>query len=92
MRVGRLLDPALQGLGVRGQVREEQVRTVFASIVGPALSDLCRAVRLDRNVLVIATANTALSHQLHLDSQHVIASLNAKLGTDVVRRLRFVPM
>jgi hypothetical protein len=91
-RIGDLIDPALRGLGVRGQVREEQLRAVFADIVGPAVSTMCVAQRLERGALVVATTNTALSHQLQLDSQRVIQALNLRLGADVVRRLRFIPL
>jgi len=91
-RVADILDPALRGLGVRTRVREEQLRVLLAEIVGPALAPMCRAVRLERGALLIATSNTALAHQFQLDSLRLIASLNAALGADAVRRLRFTAM
>ena len=91
-RVADLIDPALRGLGVRGRVLEEQLRGLFAEIVGPALSPMCRAVQLERGVLLVATSNSALAHQLHIESQHVIGALNERLGTTAVRRLRFTAM
>jgi hypothetical protein len=91
-RVSDLIDPALRGLGVRGRVREEQLRMALHELVGPALAPLCRAESLERGALLILTANTALSHQLQLDSPRIIAALNASLGSDVVRRLRFGAM
>lgn len=91
-RLADLIDPALRGLGIRGRVREEQLRAALADVVGPALASMCRAERLERGALVIATANTALAHQLQLDSPRVIAALNADLRVDAVRRLRFTPM
>lgn len=91
-RLSDLLDPALRGLGIRGRVREEQLRGLLAEAVGPALAPLCRAERLDRGVLLIATANSALAHQLQLESPRLIAALNAGLGSPAVRRLRFSPL
>lgn len=91
-RLSDLIDPALRGLGVRGRVREVQVRDVFAEVVGPALAPMCRAVSLERGVLLVGTANTALSHQLHLDSVRLVSSLNERLGADAVRRLRFTTL
>ena len=91
-RLSDLIDPALRGLGVRGRVREVQVRDVFEEVVGPALAPMCRAVSLDRGVLLIGTANTALSHQLHLESVRLIARLNERLGSSAVRRLRFTTL
>lgn len=87
-----LIDPALRGLGVRGRVREAQVQDVFAEVVGAPLATLCQATSLERGVLVVAVANTALSHQLHLDSVRLIQALNQRLGAAAVRRLRFTSL
>ena len=91
-RVGDLLDPALHRMGVRTRVREEQLRTLLAELVGPALAPMCRAVSLERGALLIATSNSALAHQLQLESLKLIAALNAALGANAVRRLRFTAM
>jgi predicted nucleic acid-binding Zn ribbon protein len=88
-RLSDLIDPALRGLGVRGQVREERLRLALADVVGDSLASLCRAQRLDRGVLLIATANTALAHQLQMDAPRVIDALNRRVGQDLVRRIRF---
>lgn len=91
-RLGDLLEPTLKKMGIRGQVRDAQVGDIFAKIVGPAISQMCRALRVERDSLVIGTQNSALSHQLQLEAPRLIASLNAELGGPVVRRFRFVPL
>ena len=91
-RVSDLIDPALRGLGVRVQVREQQLRAALHDIVGPSLARMCRVDRLERGALVVATANTALSHQLQMDSATLIAVLNTRIGATAVKRLRFIPM
>jgi hypothetical protein len=53
---------------------------------------MCRAERLERGSLLIATANTALSHQLQMESPQLIAALNDALGVIAVKRLRFTAM
>lgn len=91
-RVSDLLDPALRGLGVRVRVREEQLRSALSDIVGPQLAPMCRAERLERGALIIATTNTALAHQFQMDSTSLTEALNGRIGAPVVKRLRFVPM
>ena len=90
-RVDQLLDPALRGLGVAGQVRELQLQSIFAEVVGPALAPMCSALSLDRGRLVIATTHSALAHQLQMEAPDLIAALNGKLGSDSVKRLAFAP-
>lgn len=91
-RLADILDPALRSLGVRTRVREERLRLMLADIVGPALAPMCRAERLERGVLLIATANTALAHQLQLEAPRLVDACNDVLGATVVRRLRFCAM
>lgn len=90
-RLGDLLDGALHrlGPGVRRNVREERVREAFAEVIGAQLAPLCEAVKLERGTLLVATAHSALAHQLQLDSQQVVAALNERLGEGTVSRLRF---
>jgi hypothetical protein len=90
-RIGDLMDSALRGLGVgiRRGVREERLREAFAEVIGEQLAPMCEAVSLDRGTLLIATAHSALAHQLQLDSVRLIESLNDRLGTALVKRLRF---
>jgi hypothetical protein len=91
-RVSELVDPALKTMGIRSRVREEQLRIALAHVVGDALAGMCRAERLDRGALLIATASSALAHQLQLDSVRVIRELNAALGVQAVHRLRFTAL
>ena len=91
-RISEILDGSLRALGVRGRVREEQLRAALAGVVGPALAPLCRALSLERGTLLIATTSGALAHQLQMESPRIIDALNVAVGTTVVRRLRFAPM
>ena len=91
-RVGDVMDGALQRLGVRRQVREAQLREILAAVVGETLAPLCEAVSLERGALRIATAHSALAHQLQLDAPRLVAELNSRIGANTVHRLIFVPL
>ena len=91
-RIGDLFDGALRKLGVRREVRQLQLQEAFADVVGETLSTMCRAVALDRGALRIATANSALAHQLQLDAPRLIEELNARIGANAVKRLAFTAM
>lgn len=91
-RLSLLLDPALRRMGVRGRVRLLQLDLTLTELLGARLAPLCRVVELTGHTLVIATAHTALAHQLQLDSPRLLDALNARLGEERLQRLRFVPM
>ena len=87
-----MLDGALLKLGVRSEVRNLRLQQAFAEILGPVLSPMCVALRLEKKTLVLATANTALSHQLQMDSLKLIDAINRRMGGPLVTRFRFVPL
>ena len=91
-RLSDLFDPALRRMGVRRAVREAQVQTAFAEVIGPAVSPLCRALTLDRGALLVATAHTALAQQLQMDAPRIIHALNQRVGDGTVKRLRFTAL
>lgn len=91
-RLGDLLDPALRRMGVRGRVRELQLQAALDQLLGEALAPLCRAIELKRSTLVIATAHSAMAHQLQIDSPRLIHELNERLGGSQIERLRFTAM
>jgi predicted nucleic acid-binding Zn ribbon protein len=88
-RISDIFEPALRRMGIRRAVREVQLQDAFAEVVGPAVSPLCRAVSLDRGALLVATAHTALAHQLQLEAPRIIHALNQRVGENTVKRLRF---
>lgn len=91
-RISDILDPALRRLGIRRAVREVQLQDAFAEVVGPAVAPLCRAVKLDRGALLIATTHTALAHQLQFEAPRIIHALNQRVGDGTVKRLRFTAL
>jgi hypothetical protein len=87
-----VMDGALQRLGVRREVRNVQLQQAFAVVVGPAVASMCQALSLDRGTLLVATRTGALAQQLQMEMPTVVAALNARLGSDLVQRLRFTAM
>lgn len=91
-RISEVFEPALRRMGIRRAVREVQIQEAFAEVVGAAVSPLCRAVSLERGVLLVATAHTALAHQLQLEAPRIVHALNGRVGEGTVKRLRFTAL
>ncbi len=88
-KVAALLGPALKGLGIYRRTREAQLRALWPSVVGPRLARECQPERLWNATLFVRTTSAALSHQLRIEREVLIAGLNAALGDVVVREIRF---
>jgi predicted nucleic acid-binding Zn ribbon protein len=89
-RLALLLGPALKDLGIHRQTREAQVAALWPALVGARLAPECRPERLQRGILTVRTTSAALSHQLRLERTILIDRLNAQLGDQVIREIRFM--
>jgi hypothetical protein len=89
-KLAMLLGPALRELGIHRQAREAQLAALWPALVGPRLARECRPERLLRGTLVVRTSSAALSHQLRIERTILIERLNAQLGDQVVREIRFM--
>jgi predicted nucleic acid-binding Zn ribbon protein len=92
LHINELLGTALRRLGVQREVREVQLREAFAEVVGPAVAPLCEALSLQRGTVLVATRNGALAQQLQLEMPTIVRALNARIGGEEVKRLRFTAM
>jgi predicted nucleic acid-binding Zn ribbon protein len=92
LHIAEMLGTALRRMGVHREVREVQLREAFAEVVGPAVAPLCEALSLQRGTVLVATRNGALAQQLQLEMPTVVRALNARMGGEEVKRLRFTAM
>jgi predicted nucleic acid-binding Zn ribbon protein len=87
--VSELLVPSLARLGLRGRAVEAQVLAAWPEAVGEAVARETHCAGLSRGRLTIESTSSALSHQLLMQKQTIIDTLNLQLGDDLVRDLRF---
>jgi hypothetical protein len=66
-----------------------QIMEAWAGIVGPALSDVTTPRRLSQGTLTIGCSGPVAMELQHLSTE-VLARINQYLGSNSVRRLRFV--
>jgi predicted nucleic acid-binding Zn ribbon protein len=92
LHIAEMLGSALRRMGVQREVREVQLREAFAEVVGPAVAPLCEALSLQRGTVLVATRNGALAQQLQLEMPTIVRALNARMGGEEVKRLRFTAM
>ena len=60
----------------------------FAEIVGP-LIDHVKPVEIDKKILVLQVANSALQFELNLQKKAIIAKCNTLLGKPFIQGIRF---
>jgi predicted nucleic acid-binding Zn ribbon protein len=87
--VGAALPKALKSLGISRRTREAQALWLWPQVVGEHLAHESRALTLTGGTLLVSASSAALAHQLHLERAMLIERLNTRIGSPVVREIRF---
>jgi len=88
-RVGDVLTRVLGRLGLAADLDRWRVVNEWDAIVGAALAQHARAVRVEGDVLVVeADSSAALYHVKHFEKQ-MLANVQAHLRVGTIRNLRF---
>lgn len=86
-KLGNILPRVLRRQPGGARLIGGQVAAAFRTVIGSEPARLCDAIELHSGTLVVTTSSPALAHQLRLDSETIIARLNAlELG----RRVRAI--
>lgn len=83
------LPGTLKALGIARRTREAQAIWLWREVVGPELARETAALKLSGGTLWVAVSSTPLAHQLHLDRETILGRLNERIGTPVVREIRY---
>ena len=70
------------------QVLLERVR--FSEVVGPLLVGHVKPEKIDKNILVLKVANSALKFEMNLQKKAIIGKCNALLGKPFIQGIRFI--
>jgi hypothetical protein len=87
-KLGNLLPKVLARQPGRGRVTELRAKLAFVQVLGADLAAYCESIEVKGSMLTITTGNPALAHQLRLDSEQLLKSLNARLLGRELKALR----
>ena len=89
-----LADQAMSKKGIKSQIQEslilESANRVLIDILSAKAKDKMSAIYFKNGVLTIAALSDSLLKQLHDDKDLFLASLNSKLGDNIVEDLNFL--
>lgn len=83
------LPGTLRGLGIARRTREAQVLLLWPAVVGEPLASETEALQLRGSTLWVRASSAPLAHQLHIETPRLLQMLNDRIGTTVVRDIRF---
>ncbi len=86
-KLGNILPRVLRRQPGGARLIGGQVAAAFRTLIGSEPARLCDEIELHSGTLVVTTSSPALAHQVRLDSETIIARLNA---LDLGRKVRTI--
>jgi predicted nucleic acid-binding Zn ribbon protein len=84
-----ILEKTLKSQGMDKRIQQEGAVIHWEDIVGAKIAKASQAVRIDRGTLLIEVKSSAWKHQIQMLKPDIIKKLNAQLGEDTVKNIRF---
>ncbi len=87
-RIGDLLPRVLKGLGLEGRLEEGRLRAEWKSVVGEAIGDRSRPLRVRGKTLLVEVENSTWMNEIQFHRNEIVRKVNAgfpKLKIDEIR-------
>ncbi len=87
--LGSSLDRLVDELGIRRKLSEYDAVLQWESLVGEHIARAASAVRIANGILIVRAKTSTWRNELSLRKSEIIKTINAGLGRDVVKDIRF---
>jgi hypothetical protein len=88
-RIGGVVNHALDNLGLRHKVKEQQVVLQWAQLVGPQNAASSRAENVREGILFVTCKSSTWSSELSLHKAEILRRIAQSVGKNVVTDIRF---
>jgi predicted nucleic acid-binding Zn ribbon protein len=88
-KLGDLLPSILRGVGLEQRFKEQQVLTLWPTVVGEELAARTKATKIDRGVLFVHVDHGAWLQELHFIEKDLIEKLRALEPGVAIKKIRF---
>ena len=88
-KLGDLLPPVLKRFGLDQRFKEQQVLTLWPTVVGEELSARTKATKIDRGVLFVHVEHGAWLQELHFIEKDLIVKLRELVPGVTITKIRF---
>lgn len=87
--VGQALERLTRSLGIGRTLDEYGVLTAWSAVVGERIAAVSTALRIENGVLFVGVTTAPWRAELSMQRQDIMRKINAAVGKEVVREIRF---
>ena len=86
----KIIEKAIEGAGIKSALNQESAVILWGAVVGKTVSSVTKAEGVDSGTLVVRVESSVWRQELHMQKKEMINKLNKKIGTEVIREIRFI--
>ena len=79
----------IKDLGIQNKINENLAIAYWNVVVGKKISVISQAEKIETNILFVKVTNSVWRNELLYHKNNIIEKLNNKIGTRVVKDIRF---
>ncbi len=87
--IGGALDELVRSLGIKKKLQEYEAVLQWSSVVGEHVARMSSATTISRGVMYVKVTTSTWRNELSLRKNEIILKLNAVLGEEVVKDIKF---
>ncbi len=87
--MGQALERLTRSLGIGKMLDEYGVLAAWSSVVGERIAAVSTALRIENGVLFVGVTTAPWRAELAMQRQDIMRRINAAVGKEVVREIRF---
>jgi len=87
--IGSALDELTNNLGIKKKLQEYNAVVYWETVVGEQISKMTTANKISQGVLFVHVKTSTWRNELTLRKKEIVNKLNAVVGVDVVRDIKF---
>jgi len=87
--LGSMLEELIGALGIKDKLRQYEAVSNWNAIVGEHIAGAAEPVKIVQGVLIVRVRSAAWRNELTMRKHEIIGKLNATIGLEAVRDIRF---
>ena len=87
--IGSAIDELINSLGIKKKLQEYDAVVCWEKVVGERIAQMTTATRILQGVLFVHVKTSTWRNELTLRKKEIIDKLNAVIGMDIVKDIKF---
>ena len=86
----KAIKEAVEKTGIDAALKQESAVFLWKDIVGEVVAGVTETTGVEKGVLTVKTGSPVWRQELHMQKKDILKKINKKIGTKVIKEIRFI--